>query len=153
MFCEGRLVQKKTYNYQTNVSIFRHFFMKKQAKTDLKNIKIAVCNKSWWKHGPWDHFLGQGLIFGGFLDPAGDPKMTQNRTLGLKIRIQLARGVPREPQEPILVDFWTILESFWVPRWTSWDLPGTLLAATSSKQQQRWANSDKERKTPAKNSK
>ena len=117
--------------------LFIIFRSKIEQKPIGKPEKNAVCNKSWWKRGPWDHFLGQGLIFGGFWDPVGDPKIIQNRTLGLKIRIWLARGVPREPQEPILVDFCTILESFWVPRWSFWDLPGTLLGATSSKQQQR----------------
>ena len=63
------------------------FLDENQAKTDRKNRKNTVRDKSWWKHGPWDHFLGNGLIFGGFWDPVGDPKMTQNRTLRLTIRI------------------------------------------------------------------
>ena len=74
----------------------------------------------------------------------------------------MVRGVPREPQEPILVEFWTILESFWVPSGhlgafleRSWEQPAAnsskdrQIATKSEKKQQKEANSSKLKQTAA----
>ena len=81
-------------------------------------------------------FWVPAVIFGRFWDPLGSQNRLQNWPWEWKLGLNWALGVPREPQEPILVDFWLILESFWVPGWSFWDPSGTLFGAYGSKQQQ-----------------
>ena len=78
MFCEGRLVQKKTYNFQKITMFPLHFWDRNQAKTDRKTItKRGVQQKlmKTWSlgplFGPRDDFW---WILGPRRGPKNDPK-------------------------------------------------------------------------------
>ena len=144
--CFSRLARlRKQGDEAKNTLSFQPNFLRKLAgkrhKNDAKMMQTAIQNSKGIKHdgkcASISIFCVPTAIFGRFWDPLGSQNGLQNWPWELNLGLNWALGVPREPQEPILVDFWSILESFWVPRWSSWDLPGTLLGATSSKQQQR----------------
>ena len=119
------------------------------------------------------------VIFGRFWDPLGSQNGFQNGSWVSKLGLNWALGVPREPQEPILVDlgqFWihlgspdchfgTLLAAFWSIQqqiaakmviWASyWDIfcsKQQLIASNSSKQEQIVANSTKQRQVSSKKS-
>ena len=79
---------KKNIQFSKNTLCFFIIFGTKIKQKPIEKLEKTQCaTKVDESMVPGTTFLGQGLIFGGFGDPVGDPKMTQNRTLGLKIRI------------------------------------------------------------------
>ena len=133
---------------------------------DWKFMKHAVCNKSWWKRGPWDHFLGQGLIFGRFWDPKMTQKLPKIGPWDWKLGFNWPGGSPGSPKS----QFWSILGPFWSHFGSPdghlgtflgrfWEQPAAnsskdkQIATKSGKLQQKAANRSKLRQTAASRSK
>ena len=128
---------KKTYNFQKTRRVFSSFLGRKSNKIRSKNHKKRSARQKLMKAWSLGPLLGPRVDFGWILGPRRGPQ--NNPTLDPEIDNSdlIGAGGPLGAPRTILVDFWFILESFRVPRWSSWDLPGTLLGPTSSKQQQR----------------
>ena len=104
---------------------------KNRCKNDAKSCSKQQGHETRWKMRLHTNILSANCDFWSILGPPGLPKWVPKLTLGFTIRAELARGVPREPQEPIL-------ESFWGPQMA---ILGPYWDAFGSKQQQTAANS------------
>ena len=135
-----RQVRQIARSFEEGTLVFHWTIEQIWAKIDAKTMQKAVQNSKGIKHdgncASISIFWVPTAIFGRFWDPLGSQNGLQNWPWEWKLGLNWALGVPREPQEPILVDFWSILESFWVPRWSLWGLTGALFGANCSKPQQ-----------------
>ena len=135
-----RQVRQIARSFEEGTLFFHQKIEQIWAKIDAKTIQKTIQNSKGLKHdgkcASISIFWMPTAIFGRFWDPLGSQNGLQNGPWEWKLGLNWALGVPREPQEPILVDFWSILESFWVPGWSFWDPSGTLFGAYGSKQQQ-----------------